>query len=169
MRRCTSRRWCRVGGGGNPEGGGGGGNPGRDNPHKGNPGGATLAGQTSGGGKPVTLARATLRRANLESWKGILGATGRATTLAGGNPGGGNPGGATLTGATWREQPGGGNGGGGGNPWCGQPRRRGHPDREGRGGRGPLSRLNSPPWPGWDVLLLLLEATLCLRHPQGHS
>ena len=48
---------------------------------------ATLAGQPwrgrpggQRGGKPVKLARATLRRAMLKSWKGILGATGRATT-----------------------------------------------------------------------------------------
>ena len=106
LRRCTSRRHgAGVGGGGNPEGGGGGGNPGRDNPHKGNPGGADLVGNP-GGGKPVTLARATLPKAKLESWKGILGATGigqppwRGATLAGATLAGATLAGATLTAAT---------------------------------------------------------------------
>ena len=82
-----------------------------------------------------------------EFWAQLAGQPWRRTTLTG----------ATLPWATlWWGQPWWGNPGGGGQPWRGGG---GNP----AGGGGPYQggfRLNSPRWPGWDVLLLLLEPTL---------
>ena len=107
-----------------------------------------------GGGKPVTLARATLPKAKLESWKGILGATGigqppwRGATLAGATLAGATLAGATLTAATLL-------GNLAGATWWGFGFS-GLPPTPYQGG----FHLHSPRWPGWDVLLLLLEPTL---------